>query len=344
MTTSCTTISSSRAMRMRNSTTSIIKASRRRIQPPISARRVPPTPPFCGGFRSPPKGWRGRGGGEGAPGPLYVLPVFIPPYLRPASRLVRKMFPAYRQVILDKAQAHCRNGGYRGNASWSSATSTPQDIHDRYKVLNGAIYGLASHGRFLGAFKPGNRSRECEGALSRRRRSPIRAGHADGDDVGMDRRRRARPGPTRACFCSKRSLSGPWRRDEPTRARLDRLAVAAAGGPPRPTGAASSRVGQFPSRAISTAISARHMNALRLAQWGAHRPDLRDDAPVVLYTQITPPGGMRRSNVLLSEQHFGSGRAMRRSMLKCWREIRILFGAWAPMASIWRAAGARRIS
>ena len=23
---------------------------------------------------------------------------------------------------------------------------TPQDIHDRYKVLNGAIYGLASHG------------------------------------------------------------------------------------------------------------------------------------------------------------------------------------------------------
>jgi hypothetical protein len=28
---------------------------------------------------------------------------------------------------------------------------TPQDIHDRYKVLNGAIYGLASHGKFMGA-------------------------------------------------------------------------------------------------------------------------------------------------------------------------------------------------
>ncbi len=27
---------------------------------------------------------------------------------------------------------------------------TPQDIHDRYHVLNGAIYGLASHGKFLG--------------------------------------------------------------------------------------------------------------------------------------------------------------------------------------------------
>jgi phytoene dehydrogenase-like protein len=29
--------------------------------------------------------------------------------------------------------------------------------------LNGAIYGLASHGRFLGAFKPGNRSPDLDG-------------------------------------------------------------------------------------------------------------------------------------------------------------------------------------
>jgi phytoene dehydrogenase-like protein len=43
------------------------------------------------------------------------------------------------------------------------ATLTPQDLNDRYKVLNGAIYGLASHGRFLGAFKPGNRSRAVAG-------------------------------------------------------------------------------------------------------------------------------------------------------------------------------------
>ena len=40
---------------------------------------------------------------------------------------------------------------------------TPVDIHERYKVLNGAIYGLASHGAFLGAFKPGNRSRHVKG-------------------------------------------------------------------------------------------------------------------------------------------------------------------------------------
>ena len=42
-------------------------------------------------------------------------------------------------------------------------TLTPQDIHDRYHVLNGAIYGLASHGKFLGAFKPGTRSPDLRG-------------------------------------------------------------------------------------------------------------------------------------------------------------------------------------
>jgi phytoene dehydrogenase-like protein len=30
-------------------------------------------------------------------------------------------------------------------------------------VLDGAIYGLASHGSFLGAFKPGNRSKVVKG-------------------------------------------------------------------------------------------------------------------------------------------------------------------------------------
>ena len=33
---------------------------------------------------------------------------------------------------------------------------TPEDIHERYRVLNGAIYGIASHGRLNGGFKPGN--------------------------------------------------------------------------------------------------------------------------------------------------------------------------------------------
>ena len=40
---------------------------------------------------------------------------------------------------------------------------TPQDIHDRYGVLHGAIYGLASHGKLFGAFKPNNRSPDVRG-------------------------------------------------------------------------------------------------------------------------------------------------------------------------------------
>ena len=70
---------------------------------------------------------------------------------------------------------------------------TPQDIHDRYRVLNGAIYGLASHGRLLGAFKPANRSPDVDGPVPRRRRGPPGPGHADGADVRLDRRRHARP-------------------------------------------------------------------------------------------------------------------------------------------------------
>ena len=42
-------------------------------------------------------------------------------------------------------------------------TLTPQDIHDRYRVLNGAIYGLASHGKYFGAFKPANRRKDLAG-------------------------------------------------------------------------------------------------------------------------------------------------------------------------------------
>ena len=45
----------------------------------------------------------------------------------------------------------------------SQRALTPEDIRDRYHVWNGAIYGLASHGRFNGAFKPANRSRDVKG-------------------------------------------------------------------------------------------------------------------------------------------------------------------------------------
>ena len=90
---------------------------------------------------------------------LYVL--VHTPYLREHHDW-KKRLPSYRDVILDKLE---RVGGMKDLRSRIVYESvlTPQDIHDRYHVLNGAIYGLASHGRFLGAFKPGNRSPDLKG-------------------------------------------------------------------------------------------------------------------------------------------------------------------------------------
>jgi diapolycopene oxygenase len=90
---------------------------------------------------------------------LYVL--VHTPYLRPGHNW-SEMLPAYRQVILDKLK---RTAGLTDIEDHivTENVLTPQDIHDRYHVLNGAIYGLASHGRWFGAFKPGNRSRDLPG-------------------------------------------------------------------------------------------------------------------------------------------------------------------------------------
>lgn len=90
---------------------------------------------------------------------LYVL--VHTPYLRPHHDW-REMFPRYRRVILDKL---AKTGGLDDleRRIVFEAALTPQDIHDRYGVLDGAIYGLASHGRFQGAFKPANRSDDLPG-------------------------------------------------------------------------------------------------------------------------------------------------------------------------------------
>jgi diapolycopene oxygenase len=90
---------------------------------------------------------------------LYVL--VHTPYLRPHHDW-KKMFPEYRKVIIEKLK---RTGGMKDleDRIVFEHALTPQDIQDRYHVLNGAIYGLASHGRFLGAFKPGNRSPDLQG-------------------------------------------------------------------------------------------------------------------------------------------------------------------------------------
>ena len=90
---------------------------------------------------------------------LYVL--VHTPYLRPHHDW-RAMFPAYRRTILDKLKRTAGMADIESRIVVERAL-TPQDIHERYKVLDGAIYGLASHGKFLGAFKPGNRSRQVKG-------------------------------------------------------------------------------------------------------------------------------------------------------------------------------------
>jgi phytoene desaturase len=90
---------------------------------------------------------------------LYVL--VHAPYLRPHHDWDR-MLPGYRQVILDKLKRCAGLEDIEERIVFESAL-TPQGIHDRYRVLDGAIYGLASHGKFLGAFKPGNRRRDVRG-------------------------------------------------------------------------------------------------------------------------------------------------------------------------------------
>ncbi|MBP1804902.1 phytoene desaturase family protein [Rubellimicrobium aerolatum] len=90
---------------------------------------------------------------------LYVL--VHTPYLRDRHDWSR-MLPEYRRVILDKLGRAAGMGDLEERIV-VERTLTPQDIHDRYKVLNGAIYGLASHGKVMGAFKPGNRSRQVRG-------------------------------------------------------------------------------------------------------------------------------------------------------------------------------------
>ena len=90
---------------------------------------------------------------------LYVL--VHTPHLRPGHDW-SKMFAPYRQKILDKLK---RTAGLEDIESRIvvERALTPVDIHNRYKVLDGAIYGLASHGAFLGAFKPSNRSKAIKG-------------------------------------------------------------------------------------------------------------------------------------------------------------------------------------
>jgi phytoene desaturase len=90
---------------------------------------------------------------------LYIL--VHTPYLR-SHHDWNRLLPAYRRIIYNKL---ARTAGLHDleQRVRFERWLTPQDIHERYGVLNGAIYGLASHGTFLGAFKPSNRSPDVKG-------------------------------------------------------------------------------------------------------------------------------------------------------------------------------------
>ena len=90
---------------------------------------------------------------------LYVL--VHTPYLR-AGQDWSKILPEYRRTIIKKLETTAGMENLEQHIV-SEQTLTPEGIRDRYNVLDGAIYGLASHGKFLGAFKPGNRSRDVRG-------------------------------------------------------------------------------------------------------------------------------------------------------------------------------------
>lgn len=90
---------------------------------------------------------------------LYVL--VHTPYLRPHHDWSR-LLPRYRQIIIDKLKRTAGLEDIEQRIVFERAL-TPQDIQTRYRVLNGAIYGLSSHGRFFGAFKPGNRRTDIPG-------------------------------------------------------------------------------------------------------------------------------------------------------------------------------------
>ncbi len=90
---------------------------------------------------------------------LYIL--VHTPHLRPGHDW-KKMYGDYRRVIFGKLK---RTAGLDDLESAIEVEHylTPQDIHERYGVLNGAIYGITSHGRLQGGFKPANHDPKVRG-------------------------------------------------------------------------------------------------------------------------------------------------------------------------------------
>ncbi len=88
---------------------------------------------------------------------LYIL--IHTPYMRPGQRWEGSggLLEQYRPVVMDKM----RRMGFTDLEEniVVEKTLTPQSIDRMYNAEGGAIYGLASHGKLKGGFKPRNRSK-----------------------------------------------------------------------------------------------------------------------------------------------------------------------------------------
>lgn len=92
---------------------------------------------------------------------LYIL--VHTPYIR-EGRLQAdsaKFVDAYRPVVLEKLR-RCGIEGVEDHIV-VERTLTPRGIESMYNAEGGAIYGLASHGKLGGGFKPRNTSRAADG-------------------------------------------------------------------------------------------------------------------------------------------------------------------------------------
>ena len=139
-----TTTSSSRATRTRSSTSSTARASR------------PPTRPAT----SAPRPHRARGRPAGRRGALRPGPHAVPA-AAPRLEAMLPELPPRRSSTSSKTTG--RAAGHRERIKFERRL-TPQDIHDRYRVLDGAIYGLASHGRFTARSSRPTAARTCRGS------------------------------------------------------------------------------------------------------------------------------------------------------------------------------------
>ncbi len=73
------------------------------------------------------------------------------------------MLPDYRKIILAKLKRTAGMEDIESRIVFERVLTPLDAIHHRYRVLNGAIYGLASHGRWQGGFKANNRSPDLQG-------------------------------------------------------------------------------------------------------------------------------------------------------------------------------------